>query len=646
MKTIFGKKEVPGSTQKEINNRGTKAGLLWTSKRFPWIKVTSLSSSPGKHGTLGLGSKLYEGNYIRPLPVVTQLQVKKQGELGTTRRATIDITAFSDEQLVELQKAFFIPAMGVRVEWGWNEDSSGTTAEPLTLDKSTSNPKAICKINDYAKTHSNYDGLQGIVGNFSYKLTTNNTWECSVEIISSTEGVAGSSVVTHNCDCPRSYKNEAQEDAKEQIESKSDLYTFFNDLYKNYDKVLSIYIGNFGSYPDAYHLFRKGKYKGPRRDERGGDDSAWYESLIGAVIKPETEEPYISFASLETAINTLCLPTSKEKIHTIGKIHSKNTLLAYHPSLESTDPRVCIIPGTKYADIVTFNDACPSAITTDESGKQRVFLKNVMVNVVFLMMELNSVEKGDVKLSTFIRNVLQKINEACGNLWEFEIVSSEGNCDGEEVPELTIIDTKVYTPGGPFSIPSLAIGNPASVIRDLTLSMKMTENMKTQALYAGSKTATKTPGGGNCAPKAFEPFTLGGTNTNLAAKKPDDKKDCPCTKAPIDKPPPKTFDDYMTALKEDVSSTTTSAARSALMELYNPTKGDNDNHCVGMIIPFEFSFTLDGIGGFSFGQMVTSDRIPSAVSKQYEWQVTTVEHTLTPNDWITTVNTVMRYKKK
>jgi hypothetical protein len=65
-----------------------------------------------------------------------------------------------------------------------------------------------------------------------------------------------------------------------------------------------------------------------------------------------------------------------------------------------------------------------------------------------------------------------------------------------------------------------------------------------------------------------------------------------------------------------------------------------------MIVPFEFGFTVDGIGGFSFGQMVSSDRIPSAVKKAFEWQVTTVEHTVTPNDWTTTVNTVMRYKKK
>ena len=61
-------------------------------------------------------------------------------------------------------------------------------------------------------------------------------------------------------------------------------------------------------------------------------------------------------------------------------------------------------------------------------------------------------------------------------------------------------------------------------------------------------------------------------------------------------------------------------------------------------MPFEFSFTLDGIGGFGFGQMVSSDRIPETIRNGFNWQVTSVEHSVTPNDWSTTVNTVCRYK--
>ena len=648
MGSVFGRKAVPGAVKAEINNRGTKAGLLWNAKRFPWIRVTSLSSGcAGDYLVLGEASKpLYENNYVRPKPVVTQVQVKKQGELGTTKKATIDIIAFSDEQLVEMQKCFFLPGMGIRVQWGWNVDSFGNQAEPLVFGRNESNPKAICKMNSHAASHTNYNGLQGIVGNFGYKLTANNTWECNIEIIAASEAVAGSSVATHNCpQCARKYENEENGEKKEAVENKSDLYTFFHDLFENYETAAPKYKAAFGG-----GTIVQGNYMGVTRDDKGGDDSSWFEGgIVGSLIgnEPDATEAYISFATLEKAINTLCLPTKGGK-HTVGKIQSKNTYITYHPSLESTDPRVCVIPGTPYSDrIVQLKSGwyTESAIVTGD-GKERVLLDNILINAVFLMLEIDSVEKsGDAKLTTFLQNVLSKINAACGDLWEFEVVSNEENCaDKDEVPVVAIIDTKVYDPAPPFEVPALAIGDKASVVRDITLNMKMNENMKTQAIYAGgTKSTAKTDAGGNCGANAFEAFGLGSNLYNLAAPPPSDTKDCPCEGAAPNEEK-KSFEELMRDMADEVTDSSTSAARTALMDKYNPENGDQ--HCDGMIVPFEFSFTTDGIGGFSFGQMVTSYRVPDSVRNAYEWQVTAVEHTVTPNDWTTTVNTVMRYKKR
>jgi hypothetical protein len=110
------------------------------------------------------------------------------------------------------------------------------------------------------------------------------------------------------------------------------------------------------------------------------------------------------------------------------------------------------------------------------------------------------------------------------------------------------------------------------------------------------------------------------------------------------------------------SPTNVTACRTSLIESYNLTdqdfvisrilpdsskfvgSGANRQHCKGVPLPFNFSFTVDGIGGFEFGQMVSSDRIPPQIRKNFEWQITTVEHSITVNDWTTNVNTVCRYK--
>ena len=56
----------------------------------------------------------------------------------------------------------------------------------------------------------------------------------------------------------------------------------------------------------------------------------------------------------------------------------------------------------------------------------------------------------------------------------------------------------------------------------------------------------------------------------------------------------------------------------------------------------QFSATLTGIGGFRWGQTVSCDRLPDDMQRLTKYQVTTVEHDVTPDDWTTTINTVAR----
>jgi len=655
MGSPFGKKSVPGSTQAELDRRGTQSGVTWAAKRMPWIHVTSLSSGcGGKFVTLSskANAPLYETNYIRPLPIVTGVDVKKQGELGTTRKATIKLTAFSDDQLRELQRCYFIPGMGCRVEWGWNVDAAGTKSlGPIGLGRNTADPIAICAMNKRAESQTHYAGIQGIVANFSYSLTRDNTWDCSIEVIAASEAVGGSKVATYNCpDCAREYKNEENGEEKSAVENKSDLYTFFHDLWENFETAKPKYLPGLqtvASQDGKTAVIAQYNYLGPQRTDKGGDDSSWYEGgIVGAVIGNEVDatEGYISYATLEAAINRFCIPTTGGK-YTIGKLSSNDMLISNHPSLESSDPRVCIIPGTSKANTIAkpVGGGGASAI---QGGK--VVLDNIMINTVFLMLELDSVESGgDPKLTTYLQNVLRKINDCCGNLWEFEVVSTSEDCsDPKKVPTISVIDAKIYDPAPAYQVPSKAIGGKASALREMKLDMKMTENMKTQALYAGGskQQKAKTESGGNCGANALKGFTMGNSHKNLAAPPATDPPKCDCEgAAPNEKKP--SFAELFDNLGEEVNDTTASAARSAIIEAYGKSvNAGNDDHCKGMIVPFEFSFTTDGIGGFSFGQMVSSDRIPSEVRSAYDWQVTAVEHSITANDWTTTVNTVMRYK--
>lgn len=655
MPNPFSKKSVPDSVKEEIRARASKQGILWTAKRFPWIHITSLCDGCTEYINLSSikGGTLYTQSYVRPKPVVTQVDVKKQGELGTTRRANISITAFTDKQLEELTNCYFIPGMGVRVEWGWSESATGKGNPPTISDRTLTDAQAVCLINKQAKDYPNYNGLQGVVANFSYNLNDSGYWDCTLEIIAAAEAVIGTKANEYGCpDCAREYENETPEGgSKKVVEVRSTLYTLFKDLYESYFKAVTVY-------KNAYKVLTgdtstplvtaQYNYNGPARTEKGSDNPSWYEgSFLGITFnKPDTTEPFISWATLEEAINICCLPTSNNK-YVLGRLFSNKMKLKGHPQVESTDPRICIIPGTKKASQIA-TKISGTEINAIEDGY--VILDNIMVNTVFLMNELRQVEEQEGTLRAFLTNVLAKINEACGNLWEFEIVSTTEDCTSDtQDPTLAIIDAKVYDPAEAYEIPSLPFGTEQSVIRNLKLDLKMTEQMKTQALYSNARPMNvTTDSGGGCGSNGFAPFgmSMDGKFSNLAVPKATDPAKCACEGAsvkPTEKPP--TFDEIFEDLGDNVGDSTVSAAKAALIKAYaDSIKDKKDTHCIGMPIPFEFSFTLDGIGGFAFGQAVSTNRLPPKLREAYDFQVTAVEHSVTPNDWTTTVNTIFRYK--
>lgn len=92
---------------------------------------------------------------------------------------------------------------------------------------------------------------------------------------------------------------------------------------------------------------------------------------------------------------------------------------------------------------------------------------------------------------------------------------------------------------------------------------------------------------------------------------------------------------------QGASATNVAAAKSYLAELLNPTSMPNSD----IVYPLDFSFTIDGVTGFEFGDAVTSNYMPSIYKsdgKKSAFTVTSVEQNISGNDWTTTCTTVYR----
>lgn len=661
----FRKKEVPAAVQTEITNRA-KNRIKWSPLRFPWIQVVSMSDLCGdKYSILssGTGDSYESDTFQRPNVVITGLDVKKQGELGTTRKGTIKMTAFTDEQVVELQKCYFIPGMSVRVEWGWSApgDLGAKKTIPAGVKRTASDSEANRLMKVRASGDPNYEGLQGIVANFSYTLTRDSYWECTVEIIAAAEAFSKSKVNDYSCpECVGKHKDEND---KETIQKTSSLYNYFFSLFDDFDKAVSTYtpaISATAALDGRTIQQLQYEFNAAGRNEAGGEKvSMWEWMTPDSLVTPDTTEPFISFATLEAAINTFSIPTASNT-YIFGRVVSNKMPITYHRSATSGDPRVCILPGT-FTDAGTFQTAKPKAgggasvIGIDANGKIAIMLDNILLNVTMLMIDLKKADtEGDGSLSTYLLGILGKVNDACGGLWEFDIVSTSSDdiAGSEKYPTLTVVDTKMAAKGAAAStylIPSLASN---SVLREMKLDLKLTDSMKTQALYAnvdGVSQVNKTAAGGSCGESGFKLFRQGSVkNLALSSTPTADPPKCKeCSDFNDGEAVPE-LGDLVANLKEAVTDESSTAVKSKLTEIYGKdakTPG-SDEHCQGMPVPFEFNCTMDGIGGFVFGQLISCDRIPIGIRENFDFQVTSVEHAVTINDWSTTVNTIARTRPK
>jgi len=134
-----------------------------------------------------IGGSAYKGK--RPEVVIESVQIKAQGNLGTTRSCTIKFIAFTQEQADELAACYCVPSMSVRVQFGWNRGANGDPVPGPTEDKLTDN-RAVCKINNTRNSYVNYDGLQGMVGKYSMTFNKDNMWwELTLDVTASSTPV-------------------------------------------------------------------------------------------------------------------------------------------------------------------------------------------------------------------------------------------------------------------------------------------------------------------------------------------------------------------------------------------------------------------------------------------------------------------------
>ncbi len=651
--------EARSSANKNVGGGDTRGQYLaWMTKRKPWVRAYSCASTGGVLGDVGAIasiSDLYHTDSNRPKPGITTFSTTEEGTHGGFKEGTLKFTCWTKEDFGELCVQFLTYGRTITVEWGWTVDTAGASVKPQGYEGTRCSQNDANFMKTVASARDNYeacfDTIRGQVTDFSWALAGNGSFECECTITSLAGNTAKMPVkiATKDCSCP--------EDKKEDEAEKGPTYNILQTLDSMKEKCME----------DSKSLKINGVTCGvgmnadAADDQSGADESKWPFGLGSATLQMnfitfECFEEYVinhNISSLagegdEGIDRQGAAAVAGEGYGDVANTGNKYTGLFYSnhsvcrmgvDGVVSGDPGVCLIPGLPltWKSISKFNKIAGGFTFMDAkkiSPKPGIALAGILLNIAMLEEEFQALGKDD-GASTYMKRVLDRVTEATGGFWNFTMVPHP---DAENIVQWLDIDQSPV-PGSPeiLTIPSYGKN---SIARSVSTQTESDPDFQAQIMYGSNNTNGKA--GGNKS-GGVSLWTEGVTDTFQTAMKvssecqdSDTKEGCsPDPNQESKEPEKEDIEKVFINLGKEISPESTAAAKRCARTL---ALGETDPVAGPRVVPVPITLDieLDGIGGFVFGNLITTDYLPT----QYDgwcFQVTKVEHTINNSDWSTTL---------
>ena len=136
---------------------------------------------------------------IRPMPGITNVDIKSKSAYGSLREATINFVCWDIKQLEDLEMLYMRPGFTALLEWGWspyikNDDTYNTRVSTYDAFLNGPIPKGDNVLQDIYKylhvtkslqeSNGNYDALIGYIKNFQWSFRSDGGYNCNTTLIS------------------------------------------------------------------------------------------------------------------------------------------------------------------------------------------------------------------------------------------------------------------------------------------------------------------------------------------------------------------------------------------------------------------------------------------------------------------------------
>lgn len=596
----------------------------WLYRKTAYLQATVISKSSGKTITLGvrtsggLGPKgLYREQKqtpkFIPKPHLESLRISPQADWGTVVRSELVFKVYSLADLNECQP-FFDLGSDIKILYGWNKagPAGGSQGE-----------------------------LNAVIFNFSHQLDTNGGYTCTVQAMSKGLAITAGASTTGG----KTVSNSSVGDSVS-ISKSLNLLTSL-EVFKKTEAAIPVNTINtrigLGVAQLPENLLKSTSESG---EEKEKDPTQMYVSLEKLIRQINTvlfdRDVYIC-NELVTKGYTKNLNSTLEKVKLEENIEISTNVISATATRDTTspipisvpdsdlfvsaDPTKIIFPGycKYYGIVIGFSESYASEFKAGDLSKTMINIDYLIdVYQKILDKKESNTKSKDTSISNFITQILTTIYECSGTRFSLGIYQNPKNQTELFITDSSYIgeETKSITP---YEITSVTQGGIArNVSAQTDLSPEMISAAFATSLSSIGAIPTFDPN--NTSPSSAEADEM---NSNIDALQ----------------------EDLFNSIRElavnnsDAASTTLiSNLQAALKNLYQfETRDVKSGKAKGFIYPLNLSFTLDGINGLSFGNAITTNYLPAAYKKgDIGFTITAVEHSISGNNWETTINTVMR----
>lgn len=182
----------------------------------------NLRSGVGNNGLYGmLGDKEIQDFGYKPTPGITNVTIDTSGRMGSLRQATINFKVWDKYQLDIMDALYFRPGFTVLLEYGharyYDNHGNIQSSEQFMIpafNNGKSNELSIEDINirigaNTQKSYGNYGGMLGVITQFSFSLTHDGGYDCTIKAMA-LGSVLSDFSITHLSNLPGAYISQLQ----------------------------------------------------------------------------------------------------------------------------------------------------------------------------------------------------------------------------------------------------------------------------------------------------------------------------------------------------------------------------------------------------------------------------------------------------